>query len=127
MGAHIDPEFVLRTYFLAKDSNRPHLMGRAFCQDASLRMEVKADAIAFPAETTGLEAISAVLVRNFGQAYDNVYSFYLERPPAACDRFSCDWLVGMTEKSTSQVRVGCGRRDEGRRYPRRRPGHRAAQ
>jgi hypothetical protein len=42
-----------------------------------------------------------------------VYTFYLSRPEAgaALPEFHCDWLVGMTEKATGNVRVGCGRYD----------------
>ena len=111
MTASLSPEAVLRTYFRAKDENRPHLMSEAFCRAATLRMDVKTEAIAFPAVTVGIDAVSDVLVRSFGQSYDNVYSFYLDRPPADARRFSCDWLVGMTEKASASVRVGCGRYD----------------
>ena len=52
-------------------------------------------------------------MRKFGQTYDNVYTFYLSRPPAdtRLPDYHCDWLVGMTEKATGNVRVGCGRYD----------------
>ena len=61
------PEQVLRDYFHAKDENRPHLMRQVFCEEALLRMEVKSEAIAFPAVTRGLPAISEVLVSRFAQ------------------------------------------------------------
>jgi hypothetical protein len=105
------PEAVLRNYFHAKDGNRPHLMSKVFCKTAALQMRVNTDAIAFPASSLGIEAIADVLVRRFAQTYDNVYSYYLERPPAQASRFSCNWLVGMTEKSNGNVRVGCGAYD----------------
>jgi hypothetical protein len=105
------PESVLRTYFHAKDENRPHLMRHTFAEDAVLRMQVKSDAIQFPSETHGLAAITDVLVRSFGQTYENVYSFYLDRPAADVEAFSCDWLVGMSVKSSGELRVGCGRYD----------------
>jgi hypothetical protein len=34
--------------------------------------------------------------------------FYFDRPPACADNFRCNWLVGMTEKSNGNVRLGCG-------------------
>ena len=105
------PEQVLRDYFHAKDENRPHLMRQVFCEDALLRMEVKSEAIAFPAQTHGLVAITDVLVSRFGQSYENVYSFYLSRPAAGDEAFSCDWLVGMSVKGSGELRVGCGRYD----------------
>ncbi|HEV8312807.1 MAG TPA: hypothetical protein VGQ23_07055 [Burkholderiaceae bacterium] len=107
----MEPESVLRTYFHAKDENRPHLMRRVFTDDAVLRMQVKSEAIAFPAETHGLAAISEVLVSRFGQSYENVYSFYLSRPTAGDEAFTCDWLVGMSVKGSGELRVGCGRYD----------------
>lgn len=106
-------ESVLRDYFHAKDENRPHYMARAFAPDAVLKMALRTQAIAFPPESHGLAAITDTLVRKFGQTYDNVYTFYLSRPDADArlSEYHCDWLVGMTEKATGNVRVGCGRYD----------------
>lgn len=106
-------ERVLRSYFHAKDENRPHWMASAFAETATLETVVRTGAISFPPVSRGLPAITDVLVRKFAQAYENVYSFYLERPPsnARVDRFSCDWLVGMSEKESGKARIGCGRYD----------------
>ncbi|MDF3838924.1 nuclear transport factor 2 family protein [Cupriavidus basilensis] len=111
--AHPDalaPQALIRTYVRAKDENRPHLMAHAFAPDATLEMTVKSETIAFPGRSEGLAAISDVLVRRFGQTYDNVYTFCLtDAPPGAeAGRYGCDWLVGMTDKATGGVRVGCG-------------------
>ena len=104
-------ETVLRTYFRAKDENRPHLMREAFSESATLETVVKTDAISFPPIARGLASITDVLVRKFAQSYENVYSFYLQRPPphTAVSTFACDWLVGMSEKESGKARVGCGR------------------
>lgn len=102
------PESVLRTYFHAKDENRPHLLDEVFAEDAVLHVHNASSAITFPSVTHGREAISAVLVGDFNRAYENIYSFYLARPPADAAAFACAWLVGMTDKSTREVRVGCG-------------------
>lgn len=106
----LEPAALIRTYIRAKDENRPHLMPRAFASDATLQMTVKSDAISFPARSEGLAAITDVLVRRFGQTYDNVYTFCLSDtlPAADADIYRCDWLVGMTEKQSGNVRVGCG-------------------
>jgi hypothetical protein len=106
-------EQVLRTYFRAKDENRPHLMKDAFSATATLETIVKTNAISFPPISRGLAPITDVLVRKFAQLYENVYSFYLERPPSRVPlrSFSCDWLVGMSEKESGKTRVGCGRYD----------------
>jgi len=104
-------ERVVHTYLRAKDGNRPHLMHDAFAETARLEMQVKTDNIAFPALSNGVEEISEVLVRRFGQTYENVYTFCLQQPQAASRSFSCDWLVGMSEKASGAVRVGCGRYD----------------
>jgi hypothetical protein len=105
------PETVLRGYFRAKDENRPHVLARVFDLDADLVVVSHASTIAFPARTVGREAIAEVLVRNFSQAYENVYSFYLQRPPLATEEFSCSWLVAMSEKQSKCARVGCGTYD----------------
>lgn len=106
-----NPDQVLRTYFRAKDGNRPHLIDSVFCVDAVLEMHVNTDDIYFPAITQGRAAIADVLVGKFARTYENIYSFYLERPTSATTQFSCDWLVGMSEKDGGHVRLGCGRYD----------------
>lgn len=108
-----EAEHVLRNYFRAKDENRPHLMSGVFCETAVLETVVKTSAISFPPESHGLAIITDVLVRKFVQRYENVYSFYLERPPqnVTLANFSCDWLVGMSENKSGKPVVGCGRYD----------------
>lgn len=98
----------IETYIRAKDGNRPHLMAHAFAEDASLSMVVKTDDIAFPSETTGLTAISDVLVSQFALRYENVYTFCMGTPPSTQHDVGCDWLVCMTEKGTGAARVGYG-------------------
>ena len=102
---------VLRGYFHAKDENRPHLLADVFSADAALEVVNRTTGIAFPAVTRGREAIGDVFVRQFAQTYENVYSFYLSSPPERAAQFACGWLVGMTEKESRSVRVGCGRYD----------------
>lgn len=108
-----DAERVLRTYVRAKDENRPLLMREVFCETAVLETVVKTTAISFPPISHGLAPITDVLVRTFAETYENVYTFYLERPPthAPLTSFSCDWIVGMSEKEGRKGRVGCGRYD----------------
>jgi hypothetical protein len=106
------PEESIATYIRAKDQNRPHLMTRAFAEAAILEMVVKTGSIAFPPISKGLETISDVLVRRFAQTYENVHTFCLAAPPRSDEvSFSCSWLVGMSEKESRMVRVGCGRYD----------------
>lgn len=104
---------VLRDYIRAKDENRPHLITQVFSDMACLEMRVKTDSISFPAISQGSATIADVLVRRFNQTYENIYTFYLDRPVAGSANppavFACDWLVGMSEKATGNVRVGCGR------------------
>jgi hypothetical protein len=102
----------IAAYIQAKDENRPYLMRHAFDDNAALTMVVKTEAISFPPNTTGREAITDVLVREFAQTYENVRTFCLSSPPQAAEtRFSCPWLVGMSEKGNRTVRVTCGRYD----------------
>jgi hypothetical protein len=107
----ISPKTALRSYFHAKDENRPHLLNGVFDKDATLEIVNRSSAIAFPAVTIGLDEIANVLVRNFGQTYENVYSFYMACPGSEERSFACNWLVAMSEKGTRGVRVGCGRYD----------------
>jgi hypothetical protein len=107
--APLPPEVVLRGYFHAKDENRPHLLDRVFSEDAVLEILNRTSTIAFPAVTSGREAIADVLVRTFGQTYENVYSFYLQRPSGQPSAFECEWIVAMTDKGSRNFRIGCGR------------------
>jgi hypothetical protein len=107
----VTPDRLLRDYFHAKDENRPHLLAAVFADDATLRVVNRSATIDFPAQTSGRDAIADVLVRRFNETYENIRSFYLDRPKPDQLDFSCDWLVGMTEKASRTVRVGCGRYD----------------
>jgi len=102
-------EDVLRTYFHAKDENRPHLLDRIFTPAAILEIRNHTSTIAFPSLTSGRDAIADVLVRDFAKTYENVYSFYLQRPTGPLPGFDCQWVVAMTEKGSRSVRLGCGR------------------
>ena len=106
------PAEAITAYIRAKDGNRPHLLNAAFAKDASLHMQVKTNSITFPPACLGRESIAETLVRRFNQSYENVYTFCLGAPPvSACESFSCDWLVAMSEKQGGALRVGCGRYD----------------
>lgn len=103
------PRLSIQQYIQAKDGNRPHLLRQAFTPDAILDMVVHTGSISFPAHVEGREPIGEVLVRRFGQTFDNVYTFCLGCPlEADSPRFRCKWLVAMSDKSSGEVRVGCG-------------------
>lgn len=106
----VSRDALIAAYIQAKDGNRPHLLRRAFVQDAQLEMVVNTGAISFPPAARCRDDIAEMLVRQFGAKYENIYTFCLDRP-APDDRagdFSCRWTVGMTEKSSGAVRVGWG-------------------
>jgi hypothetical protein len=109
----VDHTTCIETYIQAKDFNRAHLMQRAFAADALLTMQVKTDAIAFPAELRGADAIAQTLSSGFGKRYENVYTFCIGAAPSSGvqpgKRFECDWLVCMSEKDSGLARVGYGR------------------
>ncbi len=87
-------------------------MQAAFVDSATLNMEVKTDSISFPSESVGLEAITDVLVRDFSQRYENVYTLCVsDSLESQKGVLSCKWLVGMSEREGGDVRIGCGRYD----------------
>lgn len=107
-----DYKEIVSNYIYAKDGNRPHLMAGSFAEQAILEMKVETDKISFPSNTVGLAAISEVLVRRFGQSYDNVYTLCTSDSVKSNDvSLSCHWLVAMTDKESGEVRVGCGQYD----------------
>lgn len=102
----------MAAYFAAKDNNRPHRMAEAFTDDARLQMDVRTSAISFPPVTQGREAISEVLVREFNQRYEDIYSVCIGEPPAAnASKYACAWMVAMADRQSRQLRIGCGRYD----------------
>jgi hypothetical protein len=108
----VNPSDHIRTYIHAKDANRPHLLARAFAPDAVVALVVNTPNISFPPVVSGLDAVSDALISGFGRTYENVYTFCLSEPPGdGARRFTCDWLVGMSEKQNGAVRLGCGRYD----------------
>lgn len=99
----------IENYIIAKDGNRPDLLRRAFISDASLEMIVQTNAISFPSNAAGREAIADILVSKFGATYENVYTFCLgEQPSPNAASHTHKWLVGMSTKATGEVRLGCG-------------------
>ncbi|VVN90992.1 hypothetical protein [Pseudomonas fluorescens] len=103
------PQLSIQHYINAKDGNRPHLLRQAFTPVAILDMVVRTGSISFPAHVEGLGPIGEVLVSRFGQTFENVYTFCLGGPPEADNpRFSCKWMVAMSDKNSREVRAGCG-------------------
>ena len=106
-------EKLIHTYIRAKDENRPHLLACTFSPDAVLEMTVNATTIDFPPVTKGLVAITGIL-RDFSRTYENIYTFCLAHPWLVAiedPHYSFDWMVGMSEKNSGNVYVGCGRYD----------------
>lgn len=102
-------QLAIQHYLLAKDGNRPHLLSRAFVPEAILDMVVRTGSISFAPHVEGVGGIGDMLVRQFGQTFENVYTFCLGAPPEAqASTYACKWLVGMSDKSSGEVRVGCG-------------------
>jgi hypothetical protein len=99
----------IETYIQAKDGNRPHLMRNAFMVDAELAIDVKTEEISFPTLVKGVDSISAVLVSQFAQRYENIYTLCMGTPPDDETTFRCNWLVCMTEKVSGAARVGFGK------------------
>ena len=99
----------IEKYIFAKDANRPDLLRQSFTVDATLEMVVHTGVISFPPQVKGRAGIADVLVRRFGQSYENVYTFCLGEPPKAdATTHACKWLVGMSVKETGELRIGCG-------------------
>ncbi|MGH9811345.1 MAG: hypothetical protein ACRD9W_29575, partial [Terriglobia bacterium] len=106
------PSESICAYIHGKDRNRPHMLGHAFAPTATVEVIAKTPTISFPSMVTGLDSIADVFVRQFARTYENVYTLCLCSPPSDdSPAFSCDWLVGMSEKESGAVRVGCGRYD----------------
>lgn len=99
-------------YIRAKDGNRPYLLDTAFAEDASLEMIVQTASVSFPPTSIGRDAIAETLVRRFNQQYENIFTLCIGiRPEILTERFSCQWMVVMSDKQEGALRIGCGRYD----------------
>jgi len=102
----------IHCYIRAKDGNRPFLLSGAFIEEAEVQMVVRTDSIVFPSSLSGRDEIADILVSQFNQKYENIYTICIgEKPEIACTMFSCQWLVVMSEKHNGSLRIGCGRYD----------------
>jgi len=100
---------IISQYIQAKDANKPFLMQKAFVDSALLEMKVNTEAITFPTKTTGVDGITQILVRGFSEQYENVYTVCLaDSVTEQKTILSCQWLVGMAERKTGNIKVGCG-------------------
>jgi hypothetical protein len=100
---------VIGLYIQSKDNNKPHLMKSVFEGVANLSMEVKTDEIVFPSETTGIEDITNILVRNFNQKYGDIYTFCITDSVTSDGKQTlCKWVVVMSDKEDGNIRVGYG-------------------
>jgi len=106
---------LIEIYIEAKDGNRPHILIDAFEVNARLEMVLNTGKISFPSAIQGVDGIAKVLVSEFAQKYENVYTYCMGEPPQDGVSFGCDWLVCMTEKGSGAARVGYGRYQWGRR------------
>lgn len=107
-----DKAGAIHNYILAKDNNRPFLLNAAFTDNATLEMDVRTESIAFPPSAMGKYAMAEILVRQFNQKYENIYTLCIgARPEIELETFSCRWVVIMSEKDSGSLRVGCGRYD----------------
>ncbi len=103
---------LIERYVAGKDGHRPHLLSKAFSEDAALKMRVQTKDIVFPPEANGIEAISKVVCRDLHQRFENIYTFcFSPRPTIVDSLFSCGWLVIMSERDGGAIRVGGGRYD----------------
>lgn len=100
---------LLARYVEAKDFTRPALMAAIYRQDAVLTYSIATDAISFPARTEGVDAITRVLVVEFGARYRDCRTYYLEdcrrEQP---DEWRIPWLVVMREPQAQALRIGRG-------------------
>ena len=101
---------LISLYLRSKDENKPHLIPSVFSSDAVLSMNLKTNNIFFPATTVGVKNIEKVLIRDFSENYENVYTFcFTDSIQNEKNQLFCNWLVGMSDKKSKKVRVGWGK------------------
>lgn len=96
-------------YIRAKDRHQPYLMTRVFAEDATLKMVVDTEIVAFPSTTMGLDNITDILVKQFHTRFENVHTVCVtESSIVSDDVLRCTWLVGMTDVESGSLRIGYG-------------------
>lgn len=102
-------KLLIENYIKAKDTNRSHLMKKSFKMNSSLEIFSNSKNITFPSKTTGLSAISKVLVQDFNKSYENIYTLCFEEKSFEQDSsFGLRWLVAMNDKETKELKIGFG-------------------
>ena len=106
-------ERLIRNYIRGKDENKPYLLEDVFSSSSYLKISSKFGDVKLPSEAIGNTDIAEILGRSFSSVYENINTYCLteQRPNENSNIYSCDWLVGMSDRSMSNVYVGCGRYD----------------
>jgi hypothetical protein len=101
---------LLERYLEAKDGNRPELTPDLYLADAVLTYSIATDEIEFPDRTEGRDAITRVLITDFGRRFGLCKTYYIcaSPPQDDVDIPRLPWLVVMRERATAQLRVGRG-------------------
>ncbi|HZP87828.1 MAG TPA: hypothetical protein VFB54_13515 [Burkholderiales bacterium] len=100
---------LLERYVEAKDFNRPDVATRLFRRDVVLTYSIATDAIAFPARTSGFDAVVRVLIADFATRYTRCRTYYIEdllREDG--EVLHVPWLVVMREDEARALRIGRG-------------------
>lgn len=99
----------IETYLEARDSQRPSLIADAFGEKGKVQIHTKTDAIYFPGEILGREAIARALVTQLAERFGSLRTLCIGEPPHGNASFECGWITCMTERDVGGVLVGCGR------------------
>jgi hypothetical protein len=104
------PRALLERYDRAKDDVQPELMRDIYRTDAVLSYTIDTDAIAFPARTVGVEAITRTLVVDFSARFAGCKTYYVcdQTPRDDVEFASIPWLVVMREPAAQTLRIGKG-------------------
>lgn len=100
---------LIENYIKAKDTNKPHLMKNSFKMNANLEIIVNSKNINFPQNSSGLSAITKVLIQDYNANFENVYTLCFEEKSFEQDSsFGFRWFVTMNDRKTKELKAGFG-------------------
>ncbi|GAA6169958.1 hypothetical protein [Sessilibacter corallicola] len=104
--------FLLEQYMNGKDNVKPNVLESVFTKHADVVFDIKPNNIYFPDVLTGAKNISTEMFGEFHDKFKDVKSYYVDSDvESLLDKKAIKqqrWLVTMTERETSNTRIGAG-------------------
>ena len=100
---------LIEKYMTAVQSNQTDLIKEVFIHDASLEIKAHTTYVSFPKLTKNAEEVAKVLVKDFGEKYENISTFcFIDTLSNEKDSITCNILICMQEKESKSILLSYG-------------------